>query len=67
MPRLMYKTLRNGSTPLHVAVSEDNRDVVQVLLQAGANVNAQDKYKRTPLSFAKSEEVRKLLKASGAK
>ena len=40
------------STPLIDAASEDNRSVVALLLQLGADVNAHDKYGHTALMKA---------------
>lgn len=36
-----------GYTPLHVAVFNDRLDIVRILLNAGANVNAKDSYGNT--------------------
>ncbi len=43
-----------AQTPLHVAVSGivGGVDVVQLLIQKGAKVNARDRYGRTPLHLA---------------
>lgn len=43
---------RNGSTLLHTAVFENDLSFVTLLLQKGANINAQDKEGRTPLAIA---------------
>ncbi|MCE5187042.1 MAG: ankyrin repeat domain-containing protein [Planctomycetaceae bacterium] len=45
-----------GKTPLLAAVSEGNVDVVRALLEAGANVAAQDKRQTTPIFSAIQEE-----------
>ncbi len=57
---------RNGDTPLHLAVQENNVDVVKRLLQSdGLNVNAKDdEYGRTALHWAISmgyEDVIRIL------
>lgn len=38
-----------GRTPLHIAVLSGHEDIVQLLLEAGANPNAQDQWEVTPL------------------
>ena len=43
---------KNGRTPLHFAVDMGNIEIVRILLEAGANVNAEDKYDNTPLREA---------------
>ena len=42
-------TDKNGTTALHIAVEQGNLEIVKLLLQKGANVNLQDKAKRTPI------------------
>jgi hypothetical protein len=56
----------NGDTALHVAAGGSNPDIVRVLLQAGANINAQDSQKRTVLHLATDVSVAKLLVERGA-
>lgn len=61
---------RNGATPLMVAAFEGHEDVVRILLEAGADVNAKDAEGNTALSLATTrghQDVIKLLKAKGAK
>lgn len=41
------------STPLHTAASKGHHEMVKVLLDARADVNATDSKERTPLLFAK--------------
>ncbi len=43
-----------GHTPLHLAVGRGDLETVRVLLDAGANPNAQDQDGVTPLTLAKS-------------
>jgi uncharacterized protein len=45
-------TEADGMTALHWAVRGDDLDTVQLLLKAGANVNAANRYGVTPLSLA---------------
>lgn len=42
-----------GYTPLHLAVENENLNIMQLLIENGANVNANTTgYKQTPLMFA---------------
>ena len=43
---------KNGSTPLHIAVSNGQKDIIELLIANGADVNARDKADHTPLSLA---------------
>lgn len=43
---------RDGFTPLHYAVSEDNCDAIQALIAAGANLEARSRDRQTPLLLA---------------
>jgi hypothetical protein len=40
---------RAGRTPLFLAVSSGSEDVVELLLNSGANITLKNKYKETPL------------------
>jgi ankyrin repeat protein len=54
-------------TPLHVAAYVNNPIAVKMLLEAGAKVMPKDADGKTPLDYAESAEVIKLLKSYGAK
>lgn len=55
-----------GDTPLHSAVMWDHLDVAEVLLDAGANPDAQDVDGWTPLMYARSFAGVELLLGAGA-
>lgn len=52
-----------GFTPLHNAVLKDHKEIVEFLIQTGANVNAVNTHGMTPLDYAKGQNVEILLKA----
>ncbi len=58
-----------GETPLHVAarVGKDNLDVVQLLIDSGADVNSENKEGRCVLKDAKGMRTRRLLRKNGAR
>jgi biopolymer transport protein ExbD len=65
------KIKSNGKTMLHVAVESDNLEIVKLLIDAGASINAKDKIGRTPimlidLSEENSSGIIKLLIGKGA-
>jgi hypothetical protein len=58
-----------GGRALHAAVRNGHRTIVEVLIAAGANVDARDRYMRTPLHFAArggGADVAEVLIANGA-
>jgi ankyrin repeat protein len=58
-----------GETPLHLAARNGCADVVQILIKAGADVNATDDEGRTALAIADASshtQVERLLKQAGA-
>ena len=52
--------------PFHRAVEWDKLDIVKVLIEWGADVNAKGKDGNSPLDCAKSKEMKDLLKQHGA-
>jgi ankyrin repeat protein len=54
-------------TPLKYAVTWDHKDVVELLLEHGADCNRRDNGKQTPLFHVASVAVAKLLLDSGAR
>lgn len=62
------RTSRDGETPFHKAISRGDIEIVKLLLDYGADVNAVSKFGVTSLYFARnSEAITKLLKERGAK
>ncbi len=60
---------RTGATPLHWAVVGDRRDIAELLLERGADVNAPDTHGLTPLHKAASfnrPEIAQFLLRNGA-
>lgn len=57
---------RRGQRALHWASWENHAGVVALLLEYGADSNAQDKNGATPLSWVRSETVMKILLKAGA-
>ena len=51
-----------GWTPLHVFTFYNHSRIVKMLLDAGADKTIQDDYGRIPYEFAKSKELKELLK-----
>ncbi len=60
------ETKRYSTTPLYVAVQQDDLEIVQMLLEAGANPNAQNADLWFPPSHAQSIEMVQLLLDYGA-
>lgn len=50
-------TNTDALTPLHYAVSVNRKDLVELLLAAGADANARDQAGKTPLNYTKSNPV----------
>jgi ankyrin repeat protein len=55
-----------GGDPLFNAVSSGSTDTVKLVLDRGCNINARDRYGKTPLFYASCKEIACLLIASGA-
>jgi ankyrin repeat protein len=52
--------------PLHIASLYGNTEIAKLLIKGKADVNRRDWKKLTPLDFAKTEEMKKLLRSHGA-
>jgi ankyrin repeat protein/beta-lactamase regulating signal transducer with metallopeptidase domain len=69
-PHLVFSKDNDGSTPLHGAVSNGHKGVVDLLIAKGAGVNTKDNYGETPLRIAAihgRKDIMELLIAKGAK
>ncbi|CAF1517590.1 unnamed protein product, partial [Didymodactylos carnosus] len=51
----------NGSTALHIASYKGHKEIVELLLQKGANHAIINKYNCTPLQEAKTDEIKQLI------
>ena len=61
------RKMNNERTPLHYHAQVNNVEKVALLLERGADMEAQDKYKNTPLHFAEyNAEAAQLLIEKGA-
>jgi hypothetical protein len=56
-----------GSTPLHKAAMGGHKEVAELLIAEGADVNAKDNNRRTPLHYATTKEIADLLRKHGGK
>jgi ankyrin repeat protein len=65
-PKLVSTKDIVGRTPLHLAAQWGHKDVAELLLAKGADVNAKDDDGGTPLHMAKSKDVAELLLAKRA-
>lgn len=61
------RSMAHGNTAVHIAAFHGHAEIVRLLIEHGADVTLPDRYGNgTPLSDAKSEEIRDLLRSSGA-
>ncbi|KAI9660255.1 MAG: hypothetical protein M1831_003563 [Alyxoria varia] len=66
-PEGVHSRNKTGRTPLSVAIWENNKEVVRVLLEAGADPNCPDETGRTPICFRPNKiEMVKVLLEYGA-
>jgi ankyrin repeat protein len=56
----------DGETPLHMAALSGPKEVAELLIAKGADVNAKDEDGVTPLHWTETEEIAELLIAAGA-
>jgi ankyrin repeat protein len=65
-PSLARSSDKQYGTPLLLAVQHGTKDMVELLLAHGADVNSSGKFDLTALHFAKSSEMAEVLLAHGA-
>ena len=53
---------RLGLTPLHMAVRSGHVEIAQLLIDAGCHINPKDNWLKTPLDYAKTQEMKELLR-----
>ena len=63
---MMVEELRSGMTPLHAAARKGLKEVVELLIHEGTDVNAKSDDGWTPLHYAANKETAELLIAKGA-
>jgi len=56
-----------GMTPVHIAAKNNDTYMANVLIKAGAKIMDRDDLGKTPLDYAESADMVKLLKSAGAK
>jgi len=63
MPKnnINHERLPDGSTPLHNEVRAGNAKTIKLLIRQGTNFNIKDAQGKTPLDYAPTEEIRKIL------
>jgi ankyrin repeat protein len=57
---------QNQNTPLHIAADQENFEIVQILVENGADVNSQNIYGATPYYLTHDDEIRSYLIDNGA-
>lgn len=65
-PKLVQQVNKKGLSPLHAAVRGDKIDIIRILLDGKADVNARAEDDLTPLFFAQRTEIAELLLSRGA-
>ncbi|KJE95481.1 hypothetical protein CAOG_05930 [Capsaspora owczarzaki ATCC 30864] len=55
---------RQWQTPLFVAASHGEAEIVQLLIEAGANPSLADKQRSSPASVAKSKEIKDMINSA---
>ncbi|KAG7376872.1 hypothetical protein PHYPSEUDO_012637 [Phytophthora pseudosyringae] len=64
---LTLRTMLGRCTPLHLAVTNNHRPIVFLLLSHGADASSRDRFACSPLHYVKSLSVAKLLVQYGGK
>ncbi len=58
--------INNDLSLLHIAVQQNDQEAVKMLLEHKANVNILNKEKQSPLEYAKTNEIRRILLNHGS-
>ena len=60
--KLNLNTINNeGKTPLHLAMKKGNIDIIELLIENGANTKIKDKKGKKPIDYA-SREIKRYFK-----
>jgi cytohesin len=67
-PELAKSRSRRGTTPLHIAAEHSHKDIVEMLILHGADLDAADqsRFGASPLGLARDKDVMELLLRHGA-
>ena len=57
----------NGETPLHAAALNGHKEIAELLIEKGADLNAKNVVGMTPLHYATTKEIADLLRKHGGK
>ena len=59
--RSEYSRRKKKNTPLHMACEKGHIEIVKLLVEAGSNVKAKNKFHKTPFDASANEETRMAL------
>ena len=57
-----YINKSDGYTPLHEACNKNNLEIIELLLNNGADENIKDKYGRIPIKYVENEEIKEFMR-----
>lgn len=61
VPKVIDTPAVDGKTALHLAAELGEENIVRVLLELGANANAETKLKKKPWQYAANEQIKRIL------